>query len=333
LTLLPTRIRSLTQFNLNKQKHMNNSRAVRFLFCAVLVAGFATAGFGQATRTWVSGVGDDANPCSHTAPCKTFAGAISKTAEGGEIDVLDPGGFGTVTITKALTIDGTHGSGFGSILNATVSGVTINVTGGIHAADAVVILRSLYIQGASQAVSPGTNGINFIKGQRVMVYDCHIENQSTTGINMNVNTTSTLFVRDTDFSNVNTAINATSSVGGQTAIVQASNITVLGNSSGVLMGANAFGFVTDSFFGRNIGGFATQAASGSTLNVTHCKLYSNSTAVNALAGSTVRVNECELLDNSNGFLGNAASIQSGGNNKLAGNTASIAPTGTPLTTQ
>src|SRR5438045_6912203 len=72
----------------------------------------------QATRTWVSGVGDDANPCSRTAPCKTFAGAISKTAEGGEIDALDPGGFGTVTITKAITLEGTQGSGFGSILNA-----------------------------------------------------------------------------------------------------------------------------------------------------------------------------------------------------------------------
>src|SRR2546422_2828997 len=59
----------------------------------------------QATRTWVSGVGDDVNPCSRTAPCKTFAGAISKTAAGGEIDCLDPGGFGAVTITKSLTID------------------------------------------------------------------------------------------------------------------------------------------------------------------------------------------------------------------------------------
>jgi len=60
----------------------------------------------QATRTWVSGVGDDANPCSRTAPCKTFAGAISKTAEGGEINALDPGGYGAVTITKSITIDG-----------------------------------------------------------------------------------------------------------------------------------------------------------------------------------------------------------------------------------
>jgi hypothetical protein len=58
----------------------------------------------QATRTWVSGVGDDANPCSRTAPCKTFAGAISKTATGGEINCLDPGGFGGVTITKSIQI-------------------------------------------------------------------------------------------------------------------------------------------------------------------------------------------------------------------------------------
>ncbi len=78
----------------------------------------------QATRTWVSGVGDDANPCSRTAPCKTFAGAISKTADGGEINVLDAGGFGAVTITKSITIDG--GGSFASILASGTSGVIIN---------------------------------------------------------------------------------------------------------------------------------------------------------------------------------------------------------------
>src|SRR5437016_7127525 len=65
-----------------------------------------SAAHAQATRTWVSGVGDDANPCSRTAPCKTFAGAISKTAAGGEIDALDPGGYGAVTITKSITLEG-----------------------------------------------------------------------------------------------------------------------------------------------------------------------------------------------------------------------------------
>src|ERR1700710_1855980 len=76
---------------------------------AALCCAMTSAAQAQATRTWVSGVGDDANPCSRTAPCKTFPGAYSKTAIGGEIDALDPGGFGTITISKALTIDGGGG--------------------------------------------------------------------------------------------------------------------------------------------------------------------------------------------------------------------------------
>src|SRR5437868_6459400 len=89
------------------------------LLAALLVAALhAGPAWAQATRTWVSGVGDDANPCSRTAPCKTFGGAISKTAAGGEIDALDPGGFGAVTITKAITIDG----GGGQIASTLVTG-------------------------------------------------------------------------------------------------------------------------------------------------------------------------------------------------------------------
>src|SRR5204863_5926892 len=92
---------------------------------AILIPAFAAApAHAQATRTWVSGVGDDVNPCSRTAPCKTFAGAISKTAAGGEINCLDPGGFGTVTITKSMTIDCT--GTFGSILAAGTNGVNVN---------------------------------------------------------------------------------------------------------------------------------------------------------------------------------------------------------------
>src|SRR5205085_12618671 len=96
------------------KNHMKKIPYCSMALVAFLIAASASLVQAQATRTWVSGVGDDANPCSRTAPCKTFAGATSKTAEGGEIDVLDPGGFGSVTITKAMTIDGTHGAGFGS---------------------------------------------------------------------------------------------------------------------------------------------------------------------------------------------------------------------------
>src|SRR5690349_5297553 len=104
-----------------------------FVFCLFAAAQVNA----QATRTWVSGVGDDANPCSRTAPCKTFAGAISKTAPAGEINVLDPGGFGAVTITKSITIDGSGGSIAGVLVSGT-NGIVVSAPAG-----SVVVLRNL----------------------------------------------------------------------------------------------------------------------------------------------------------------------------------------------
>src|SRR5260221_10160209 len=103
---------------------MNTRSVSRILSAAVVSLALATVAQAQATRTWVSGVGDDVNPCSRTAPCKTWAGAISKTAPGGEIDALDPGGFGSVTITKALTLDG--GGSLASILASGFNGIIVN---------------------------------------------------------------------------------------------------------------------------------------------------------------------------------------------------------------
>src|SRR5882757_1656715 len=128
---------------------------IGFCFTILMLAAVASSiAQGQATRTWVSGVGDDANPCSRTAPCKTFAGAISKTAAGGEIDALDPGGFGAVTIGKAITIDG----GGGQVASVLVSGTNgIVVSAG---ANDVVILRNLRING----IGTGLNGVQFLAG-------------------------------------------------------------------------------------------------------------------------------------------------------------------------
>src|SRR5438552_753033 len=138
---------------------------IRFTLKTFVFVGFilacATAAQAQATHTWVSGVGDDVNPCSRTAPCKTFAGAISKTADKGEIDCLDPGGFGTVTITKNITIDGTTGSGFGSILAAGTNGVNVNDSATATPNTIVVSLRNLSINGAGT----GFDGIRFVSGK------------------------------------------------------------------------------------------------------------------------------------------------------------------------
>lgn len=139
---------------------MRNSR-IAFALLAVVLATPALLE-AQATRTWVSGVGDDANPCSRTAPCKTFAGAISKTAAGGEISVLDPGGFGAVTITKSISIVA-EDSGEGGILAAGTNGVIINAA----AAD-VVTLRGLIIEGAGT----GLNGIRFLAGKALNIERC-----------------------------------------------------------------------------------------------------------------------------------------------------------------
>ena len=146
---------------------------------ATLVSALYTApAHAQATRTWVSGVGDDANPCSRTAPCKTFAGAISKTAPGGEIDCLDPGGFGAVTITKAI-----------SIMCSSVSngGVLVSGTNGIVVAAGPtdkVVLNGLDFEG----LGTGTNGVNFISGLEVFIYDCWIHDFVTNGVNVASNT-------------------------------------------------------------------------------------------------------------------------------------------------
>src|ERR1700752_5393855 len=121
---------------------------VRIMLIACFTLAVASIAQAQATRTWVSGVGDDVNPCSRTAPCKTFAGAISKTATGGEIDVLDPGGFGAVTITKWISIeaDGV----IAGILVAGTSGIVINAP-----SNAVVVLRGLTFEG----IGSGIDGI------------------------------------------------------------------------------------------------------------------------------------------------------------------------------
>src|SRR6478609_5461193 len=135
-----------------------------FMFASVSIAQ------AQASRTWVSGVGDDANPCSRTAPCKTWAGAISKTAACGEIDALDPGGFGAVTITKSITLDGT--GTFASILASLVNGIIINV-----ATTDVVTIRGISIDGFCN----GINGISIVNNmpKAVNVEDCVIFRFST----------------------------------------------------------------------------------------------------------------------------------------------------------
>src|SRR4051794_5377267 len=146
-------------------------RFVKFVpALALLALAVPSAAFGQATRTWVSGVGDDANPCSRTAPCKTFAGAISKTANGGEINCLDPGGFGGVTITKSLTIKCQYTEG--GVLVAGTNAIVVNA-----AATDKVTLRGLDINGAGGAggaAPTSLTGVKVISARHVNIFDSEI---------------------------------------------------------------------------------------------------------------------------------------------------------------
>ncbi|WP_426265166.1 hypothetical protein [Sphingomonas sp. PWP1-2] len=138
----------------------------------VLLAG-ATPAFAQATRTWVSGVGYDANPCSRTAPCKTFAGAISKTAAGGEINVIDSGGFGGVTITKSITLRAVGVEA--GVLVAGTNGIVINA-----AATDKVVLEGLDLEGLKNAGSvPPLSGVLVTRAAEVLIRDCDIRNFDT----------------------------------------------------------------------------------------------------------------------------------------------------------
>src|SRR6476660_2468917 len=167
-------------------------RTMKIFAVVLLWAGLAGA---QASRTWVSGVGDDANPCSRTAPCKTFAGAISKTAAGGEIDALDPAGYGAVTITKAITIDGGGGQ-VASILVSGTNGIVVQA----GPAD-VVTLRNLRINGIEGTGAGGLNGIRYLAGAALHIENCNIFGFTGDGINVATGTSGALFVTDTFLTN------------------------------------------------------------------------------------------------------------------------------------
>ena len=203
------------------------SKALKFAVAtAALLLASQVQGHAQATRTWVSGVGDDANPCSRTAPCKTFAGAISKTAAHGEISVLDPGGFGAVTITKSISIvaDGSEGS----ITACLVNGIIINAL----ATDAVNI-SGLYLEGCNN----GLNGIRIIRAQAVTIRKCLIrgfKGANAVGIVVDANADPVdVFVSDCTITKNIRGVQATRTAGQGAANVHLNRVEADDNNTGV----------------------------------------------------------------------------------------------------
>lgn len=285
-------------------------------FFTLTVASMAQA---QATRTWVSGVGDDVNPCSRTAPCKTFAGAISKTATNGEIDALDPAGFGAVTITKSITIDGSA-TGVAGLLNAGTTGVIINITSGTDVRKTVT-LRAISIQGAGT----GLRGVNILAATRVFVENCFISGMNGSpgdGIVDTRNVAGSFLKVDnsTITNNTGSAINA-SPTGTNGLNVQVTNSRLQGNgNTGLVLGTNTKGTVMNSVITQNVGGFfLSSTIAGTELAVDHCVVSNNNTGFVAQNNTIVRVANSTALGN--GVLATVAGngvVSSYGNNQTAG---------------
>jgi hypothetical protein len=289
-------------------------KKVTFIF--ILLVAIATFANAQATRTWVSGVGDDVNPCSRTAPCKTFAGAISKTASPGIINCLDPGGFGAVTITKSITIDCT--GTLGSALSSGVQGIVVNT--GLTTDK--VVLRGLDINGAG--VTLGTNGVAISQAGSVTIESCNIANYSGVGVKTsNTSNAISVFISNTNIINVNTqGVQALSTAPGTSAFF-IDNSHISGAINGVdVAGSGNYASVSNSLIDRNTGAGFQVEQTGSTGALESTSLIGNGTAVQAgVAGNspTIRISRCIITNNTNA-VGGTGTTKCFSNNVVDGNT-------------
>jgi parallel beta-helix repeat protein len=299
------------------------------LVCAMFYVAPANA---QATRTWVSGVGDDLNPCSRTAPCKTFAGAISKTATHGEINCLDPGAFGAVTIGKALSIVCQYTEG-GALATLGSNDIVVNAP-----VDASIFLSGLDLQGANT----GFNGVRFIAGASLQISNCIIRNfggANGTGISFQPGGASRLFVTDTVISNNGNAgggagILIQPTGAGGSARVTLDNVRVVNNNG---IGIRMEGAGNTSVAGNRINIYNSQVSGNTTgisavtpvgnsfieASVVHSTVFGNTTGILANgAAAVIRVSTTTINANGTGVTTvSSGQVRSYGDNLLDGNTA------------
>jgi parallel beta helix pectate lyase-like protein len=307
-----------------KRRHQMNKFRFTIQMLAVATFLFAAASMAQAqaTRTWVSGVGDDVNPCSRTAPCKTWAGAISKTADGGEIDALDPGGFGTVTITKSITLDG-NGT-LASILNAGTNGINLNDSASGAPMTKVARIRNLTINGAGT----GFDGIRYTSGKALYVENCVIYGNKGNGVNsdgIEVNLTADggqLFVRDSIIGeNSGDGIRVTTSVGQVKVNLDNVRADRNGGNAGIHFVNNSSAYMNNCRTSMNtIHG--VQVENNTSLSMDHSSSFGNGNSGLSGGGGTpsVRISDVSLFNNVNaGINFNGATVFSFQDNKIRGN--------------
>ena len=306
-------------------------KTIALVVCTLV---FCVAAQAQATRTWVSGVGDDVNPCSRTAPCKTWAGAISKTATGGEIDALDPGGYGTLTITKAITVDGGTGSGWGSTLFSSVNGFVINITTNLTTDK--VILRNLSINGAGTTL--GVDGVRFLDGAELTLENISIFNYSGDGVEINQSQACRVNMRNVTFSHGGIGIKSSGTAASVSMNLQdvrinsmlSHGIQAINNTIIFAKNVHAFNNGLGATFGD---GFRADGTSGSSIiNCTACSSNANTAnGFNALGSGLIRISDSDVYHNAS--TGISGTVRSGGGNRFAFNGVNGTPVATDIVIQ
>ncbi|MFA6117817.1 MAG: right-handed parallel beta-helix repeat-containing protein [Sphingomonas sp.] len=286
----------------------------------------------QATRTWISGVGDDVNPCSRTAPCKTFQGAIAKTAAGGEINCLDPGGFGSLTITKSISL----------ICDSTESGVLVAATNGfiINSTNAVVHISGFDFEGLGQTGSAGVNGLYILNAAAVHIRNTKIRGfRNGYGVNFSPsNASGQLFLDNVTISESGVASNANTGgilinpAAGFSAKVTITNSLVSDNinfglkldTTGIV-GSSINATVSNTVFSNDSTGILVTSPvnTGTSQLFLRDSVVTHNTYYGVIAsgpGSTVRVANTSITDNATGIAMFNTAMKSYGDNYLDGNT-------------
>lgn len=292
------------------------------LFCLAV----GQDGYGQSTspRTWVSINGSDGSDCSRLAPCRTLSIALSRTSAAGEIDVLDSGDFGPVTINKAVSLIAP--GVLGGIQVAAGTAITVNA----GASDKVVV-RGLTIDG----LGTGLNGISFTAGGYLYVENCTINNFGQYGLDFApASGAGRLFVTDTIVRNNGVGSTGTGvhliATTGPGFVASVDGLRSENNVAGLK--AETFGVVTvrNSLAANNgFSGFSAVTPSGSgsvrMLIENSVSTHNGTGGITASNLATVTLSNVVVTDNQTG-LAVSGSVISFGNNKIWGNVTDGTPT-------
>jgi hypothetical protein len=288
----------------------------------IALTGALSPSTAQAQRVFVGATGTDSNPCTFTQPCRTFQHAHDTVAAGGEIDVLDPAGYGIVNINKAISI---QGHGFAGI--AAPSGNAVVISAG---ASDKINLRGLLIDG----VGTGANGILFNSGGSLNIQDSLIRNFTGAGISVAPSAAAAVFVSDTVLADngdgVVIAPSGSAVVNAMLARINADNninhgVFANGQAAGTTINVTLFHSVAAS---SSVGVQATSAGGSTNVMVRDTAVAGNQTGLTATgnANAFLRVAHSVITANNTGWsVANSASVLSYADNNIDNNGAGNTP--------